>query len=179
MHDSAITSPDFTARRATLGDLDAVLHVVQDSTRRMQAKGLSQWKLYLTEAGVQRIRRRVEGASGEEVHLITRPGDDDAVGVVSIEWSDHEYWGDRGNDGLAGYIHMLAVHRLARGTRLGERIVAWAERLIHSRGRSLSRLDCWAGSAFLPSYYECLGYARVGHVGSVNGSLLMEKRVPA
>ena len=179
MQESTLTSSGFTAHRATLADLDAVLVVVQDSTRRMQEKGLSQWRLYLTDAGEPRIRRRVEGAASEEVYLFKRPSDDHAVGVVSIEWTDHEYWGDRGVDDLAGYIHMLAVHRLARGTCLGERIVAWAERLVASRGRPLARLDCWAGSPFLPGYYERLGYARVGHVGSANGSILMEKRVLA
>ncbi len=170
---------DVTMRRATAAATDTVLDVVRDATLRMQEKGLAQWRLYLTDAGTQRVRRRVAGAGGEEVYVATRDTDGRAVGVVSIEWSDREYWGDRGADGLAGYIHMLAVHRLARGTRLGERIVQWSERLIRTRGRSLARLDCWAASAVLPGYYEQLGFRRVEQIGGPNGSLLMEKRVSA
>ena len=168
---------DATMRRATAAETDAVLEVVRDASLRMQEKGLAQWRLYLTDAGAQRVRRRVAGAGGEEVYLARRVTDDGAVGVVSIEWSDREYWGDRGADGLAGYIHMLAVHRLARGTGLGERMVRWSELLIRTRGRSLARLDCWAASAVLPGYYERLGFRRVEQTGGPNGSLLMEKRV--
>lgn len=166
-------------RRATTTDIDTVLDVVRDASLRMQEKGLAQWRLYLTDAGTQRAHRRITGAGGEEVYLTTRDVDGHAVGVVSLEWSDREYWADRGDDDLAGYIHMLAVHRLARGTRLGERIVRWSEQLIRSRGRSLARLDCWAASAVLPGYYERLGFHCVGQIGGRNGSLLMEKRVPA
>ena len=166
-----------TMRRATLGDFDAVLEVVQDSTRRMQEKGLQQWKLYLTDAGVQRVRTRVAGASGQDVYLARRDADDRAVGAVSIEWADREYWGARGIDGRAGYIHMLAIHRLARGLGLGERIVRWAEQLIAARGRRFARLDCWAASTFLPAYYERLGYTCVDQVGGPNGSCLFEKPV--
>jgi predicted N-acetyltransferase YhbS len=74
---------------------------------------------------------------------------------------------------------MLAVHRLARGTRLGERMVRWSEQLVRARGRALVRVDCWAASAVLPGYYEQLGFRRVEQVGGPNGSLLMEKRVSA
>lgn len=168
---------DITMRRASTADFAAVLDVVQDSTRRMQEKGISQWRLYLTEAGVARVRRRVEGAAGEEVYLARGEAHARPVGAVSVEWIDHEYWAERGQDGLAGYIHMLCVHRVARGTGIGERIMRWAEELIASRGRTFARLDCWAASTFLPSYYERLGYERVGAIGGANGSLLMQKRV--
>src|SRR5829696_6858708 len=129
-----------TMQRAAPMDLDVELGVVQDSTRRMQEKGLAQWKLYLTDLGVQRVRTRVECVGGQEVYIARREADDRAVGVVSIEWSDRDHWGKRGEDDLAGYIHMLAVHRLARGTRLGEHIVRWAEQLIATRGRPFARL---------------------------------------
>jgi GNAT superfamily N-acetyltransferase len=168
---------DITMVRASAEDFDAVLEVVQDATRRMQENGLTHWRLYLTDAGVRQVQRRVAGAAGEEVYLARRADDGRAVGAVSIEWSDREYWSDRGDDGLAGYVHMLCVHRLARGTGLGEQILQWAEQLITSRGRALARLDCWAASPFLPQYYERLGYARQGIKGGPNGALLMEKRV--
>jgi protein-tyrosine phosphatase len=119
----------------------------------------------------------VGGTSGQEVYLAWRDAGDRAVGAVSIEWCDREYWAARGIDGRAGYIHMLAVHRLARGTGLGERIVRWAEQLIRSRGRRFARLDCWAASTFLSAYYERLGYACVDQVGGPNGSRLFEKQV--
>ena len=168
---------DITMTRALPEDVREVLDVVQDSTRRMQEKGITQWRLYLTDAGVARVRRRVMGEAGEEVYLARSEIHDRPVGAVSVEWSDREYWSERGEDGLAGYIHMLCVHRDARGNELGERIMHWAEELVASRGRTYARLDCWAAITFLPGYYARLGYERVGAVGGPNGSLLLEKRV--
>lgn len=168
---------DILMRRASGTDANVVTEIVQDSARRMQEKGLTQWRLYLTEAGVQRVRDRVAGAGGEEVYLAWIAPEDRPVGAVSIEWSDREYWSDRGEDGQAGYVHMLCVHRAGRGRGLGAAIVRWAETLIASRARRFARLDCWAASPFLPGYYESLGYTRQGTNGGPNGALLMEKQV--
>jgi len=53
---------------------------------------------------------------------------------------------------------MLAIHRVAKGEALGERMLAWAERRIAETGRDFARLDCWCRSPFLPTYYSRLGY---------------------
>jgi ribosomal protein S18 acetylase RimI-like enzyme len=166
-----------TMRHATSEDFTDVLDVVQDAALRIQEKGIHQWRLYLTDAGVRRVRERLEGANDTTVYLTRRNNDGRSIAVMSLEWSDCEYWGDRGKDGLAGYIHMLSVHRAAAGTRLGERMMWWAQQIIASEKRPLARLDCWAGSAVLPGYYERLGFTCVERVNGPNGSLLMEKRV--
>ena len=162
-------------RKATPDDFEIVLAVVHDSTRRVQELGFQQWRLYLTDAGIQSVRERVASAHGEEVYLVERGGK--AIGTFSLEWFDEEHWAERGTDGRAGYTHMLAVHRDAKGERLGERMMAWIERTIAARGREFSRLDCWAGSPFLGPYYTRLGYVAQAVHGGKNGATLFERRV--
>ena len=165
-----------TIRRATPADFDRVLGVVQDAARWVQVeKRVPQWRLYLIEEGVNDVRAYVAGESGEEVYLASRG--DEPLGALTITWADPEIWGDAGVEGRAGYLHMLSVHRVARGTNLGERMMRWAEGRIASTGRPLARLDCWAGSTFLPGYYPRLGYTCVACKGGRNGVVLFEKRV--
>ena len=56
---------------------------------------------------------------------------------------------------------MLSVGPNFHGLRLGERMLGRAERYIATRGRPFVRLDCWAGSAALCSYYPRVGYTRL------------------
>ena len=163
-------------RRATGADFQCVLAVVHDATRRVQEKGFPQWKLYLTEAGIAQVRDAVEGVDGAEVYLAERNGDG-PVGTFRIQWSDHECWSIVGGDGRAGYVHMLAVHRVARGEGLGERMLAFAERRIARKGREFARLDCWCRSPFLPAYYPRLGYVERKIDGVPRGVMNFEKAV--
>jgi len=164
-------------RRATTDDLDQVLAVVHEATRRVEEKGFNMWRLYLTDEGLGQIRRRLAGAGGEEMYLVVRETDAQPLGAFAVEWSDREIWGDaRGGDGRAGYVHTLSVHRRARGTALGERMMKLAEQIIAARGRDLFRLDCWRRSEFLRGYYARLGFAIVAD-DVKQGVLMWEKRV--
>jgi len=164
-----------TIRRAGRADVDAVLAVVHDATRRVQEMGFPQWKLYLTDEGAQSVRDKVNGIDGMEAYVAERDGC--AVGAFSVQWSDRDCWADLGDDGKAGYVHMLAVHRCAKRDGLGERMLAWAEQLIAGRGREFCRLDCWRGSTFLTSYYPRLGYAVLTVPGAPKGVMNFQKPV--
>jgi ribosomal protein S18 acetylase RimI-like enzyme len=164
-----------TIRRANGADFDAVLAVVHHATRRVQEKGFPQWKLYLTDEGINQVRDAVDGVDGTEVYLAERQGK--PVGAFRIQWSDGDCWADVGHDGRAGYVHMLATHRVAKGEALGERMLAWAERRIARKGRELARLDCWWRSPFLPTYYLRLGYIERKIDGAPRGVMNFEKAV--
>ena len=147
-------------RRAGPDDAPAVVALVQDTARWVQeVKGLRNWRLYLTDAGVRWIRARVAGDGGAEVYLALRGGT--PAGAFAVLWSDPDCWGRRGDDGAAGYVHMLSVAPAFHGLRLGERMLRWAEQHIASNGRNFARLDCWVGSPALCAYYPRLGYARL------------------
>jgi len=162
-------------RRASAADFDAVLAVVHDATRRVQEKGFPQWKLYLTDQGIAQVRDAVDGVNGTETYLAERDGQ--PVGALRIQWSDGDCWADAGSDGRAGYVHMLAIHRVAKGEGLGARMLQWAERRIAQHGREFARLDCWCRSPFLPDYYRRLGYSERTIDGAPKGVMNFEKAV--
>ena len=165
--------PGVTVRRATVDDLDRVRAVVQDGTRRVQEKGFPECTLYLTEKG----EARVGGEGGAETFIATRASDGRDVGVYTLTWDDVRHWGETlGNDGRAGYIHMLSVHRAAARSGMGERLLRHAESLIASKPRPLFRLDCWDGNPFLHAYCARKGFTLVGRNADRELSL-WEKRV--
>jgi len=166
---------ELTLRRATPDDLDGVLTIVRDASRRLEEKGLPDWRRYLTPAGFRHVQDRVNGLNDVEVYLAWREGDETPVGVFSIEWSDRQYWDAIGEDGQAGYIHMLAVHRSARGSGVGRQMVGLAEKLIARRGRRFARLDCGAYNAFLCGYYRALGYRSRGIKHAPHAVMRFEK----
>ena len=164
-----------TLRRATPEDLDVVLAIVRDAARRTVEKGLPDWRRYLTPAGFRLVQDRVNGVGDVEAYLASRERDGRAVGVFSVHWSDRHNWDARGEDGLAGYIHMLAVHRDAKGAKLGRRMVAMAEKVIVRRGRELARLDCGADNVFLCDYYRSLSYRPRGIKYAPHACMRFEK----
>jgi ribosomal protein S18 acetylase RimI-like enzyme len=164
-----------SVRRAGVGDFDAVLAVVHDATRRVQELGYPQWRLYLTDEGFAQVRDAVAGVDGTETYLVERDGR--AIATFRIQWHDRDCWADRGLDGTAGYVHMLAVHRDAKHEGLGEKMLAWAERLIASRGKEFCRLDCWCRSPFLTVYYPRLGYVAQQVDGVPKGVMNFQKTV--
>jgi ribosomal protein S18 acetylase RimI-like enzyme len=166
-----------TIRRAGTEDFDAVLAVVQDATRRVQEKGYPQWRLYLTDEGIGQVRDAVAGVDGTETYLAERDGN--SIGTFRVQWNDRDCWAERGFDGLAGYVHMLAVHRDAKHEGLGEKMLLWAERLIASRGKEFCRLDCWCRSPFLTTYYPRLGYVALQVDGVPKGVMNFQKAVRA
>jgi len=180
MPDSAPISldiPGLLVRRAAIGDVDRVRAVVQDATRRVQEKGFPECTLYLTAKGETRILSRVRGEDGAETFIATRASDGIDVGVYTLTWDDVRHWGENlGNDGRAGYVHMLNVHRAGARSGVGEHLLRHAESLIATKSRPLFRLDCWNGNPFLHEYYARMGFMLVGRNAERELSL-WEKRV--
>lgn len=174
---AADSEQSLTLRRATPDDLDAVLAIVRQAARWLVEKGRPDWRSYLTPAGFRTIQQCVNGANGAEVYLASAGGEERPVGVFSVEWNDRAHWDALGDDGLAGYIHMLAVDRAARGAGVGRRMVQGAEKVIEQHGRPLARLDCGAYNAFLCGYYRSLGYRARGIKYAPHACMRFEKQL--
>jgi ribosomal protein S18 acetylase RimI-like enzyme len=111
------------------------------------------------EVGEQLLRERLEHS---EVYLFNR--DNLPVATLTIQWSDPEVWGERGLDGLAGYVHAIAIARNVSGLGVGEQMLEWAVAVIAARGRRVARLDAMASNAPLCRYYEQRGFRALGTV---------------
>jgi ribosomal protein S18 acetylase RimI-like enzyme len=141
------------AVRASIADYDAVMAILREAADWLSARGIQQWYVWHMEVGERILRERLEH---QEVYLFRRANS--IVGTLTILWSDQEVWGERGIDGLAGYVHGMAITRSVSGIGMGERMLEWAMESIATHGRRFVRLDAMASNAVLCRYYEERGF---------------------
>ena len=146
-----------TLVRAGITDYDAVMTILREAADWLSARGIHQWYHWHMDVGEQILRDRIEH---HEVYLFRR--DNSPIGTLTIQWSDPDVWGERGIDGLAGYVHGMAVARSAGGMRVGERMLEWAVNKIAVRGLTFARLDAMASNVPLCHYYEQRGFQPLG-----------------
>jgi ribosomal protein S18 acetylase RimI-like enzyme len=156
---------ELSVRRAVPEDFDAIFAIISDAVGWLHARGLSQWDWFVTDGGRHLIRNRIETM---ETYLISDSAC--AIATFNLQWEDEYVWGERGNDGLAGYVHGLAVLRRCAGHNLGAQMLKIAERRILEYGRSILRLDCMAENKELCDYYRQRGFADLGprHLEKIN-----------
>lgn len=161
--------------RAGLADFDAVIAILREAADWISVGGAPPWNHWYADVGERILRERIER---HEVYLASR--DAVPVATLTIQWDDPETWGDRGNDGSAGYIHAIAIRRSIAGMRVGERLLEWAIDIIRARGRRFARLDAMASNAALCRYYEARGFRPLGTVtlfGGVYTARLFERQL--
>jgi GNAT superfamily N-acetyltransferase len=77
------------------------------------------------------VARRI--AAGET--FVAPDGGGGIRATVTLDFADASTWGERGDDGTAGYVHTLVVDPAAAGDGIGRQIMPWAEVRIAARGR--------------------------------------------
>ncbi|HEY5038270.1 MAG TPA: GNAT family N-acetyltransferase [bacterium] len=156
---------EINIKKAGIEDEEAVLTIVRDATNWLEGKGIPQWTAYLSENGRRFVQKRIKN---DVVYLASFQGE--IIGTVAILWEDPSIWEVKGSDGLAGYIHSLAILRRFEGKQVGKDILRWAMDTIRTQ-RSFIRLDCMAENVRLCRYYEEMGFAPVGQKTFPNGWL--------
>jgi 2'-5' RNA ligase len=154
-----------TLTRAGALDFDAVMAILREAADWLTAHGIPQWKHWHTKIGERLLRDRIEN---HEVYLARRAAL--PVATVTIQWEDTEFWGERGLDRLAGYVHGIAITRQVGGMRVGERLLEWTLKTIAAQGKRLARLDTVASNARLCRYYEDCGFRPLGTVTFFDGA---------
>jgi GNAT superfamily N-acetyltransferase len=101
-------------------------------------------------------------AEAGQLYLASCAGE--IAGTLALQWRDPYFWGDEGEDALAGYVHRVVVRRSHAGVGLGARLLGWAADQIRAQGRSLLRLDVVSDNEPLRRYYESTGFAHVRDV---------------
>ena len=99
------------------------------------------------------------------------------VATVSLADSDTRIWGD--DIAPALYIHKLAVDSSFSGKKIGEKLIEWAATQAQEKGIYRLRLDCGGNVAGLCSYYERIGFIRVGTttIESYDGPVALFEKV--
>ncbi|MFZ0887241.1 MAG: GNAT family N-acetyltransferase [Candidatus Binataceae bacterium] len=139
--------------------------ILRQATDWLSAHGNPQWRHWHMPVGERILRERLER---HEVYLFQR--DNSPVGTLTIQWSDPDVWGECGIDGLAGYVHGMAIARTVGGMRVGERMLEWAVDTIAARGQRFARLDAIASNAQLCRYHERCGFRPLGTASLLAGN---------
>lgn len=138
----------------TVADLPAAQAIIDGARQWLRSRGIDQWQDPVPDTV---LLRDVEQGS-----LFVVRQDRGIAAMVTVSDSDSETWGVE--SGSAVYVHRLAVAQTLRGSRLGERLLAWVEERAADRGVALVRLDCATDNPGLRRFYEQLGFRHVRDV---------------
>ena len=153
-------------------DKSRALAIYRDCAQWLHDKGVEQWGHYLTEEAQPLVDRRFREG---EVYMATVDGQDAAV--IVLQWEDG-FWGERGKDPNAGFLHSIAVRRKFSGKGLGRELISWAMGIARERGKSVIRLDCIKANPKLLRYYGDLSFEEAGVVNWKGTEIqLLERRL--
>lgn len=142
-------------RRATDGQTDEVLAILNEAAVWLRSRGIEQWP--------ESFRASDVAAAIRDGHTWLVEVDGTTGATVTLDWCDPLWSADQGD---AGYLHRLAVRRSLSG--LGDEVLTWAAEQVKGRGRRFLRLDCVATNVALKSYYEQKGFQHRGDVDTVH-----------
>ncbi|MCA9968890.1 MAG: hypothetical protein KC425_01680 [Anaerolineales bacterium] len=161
-------------RPARPEDLPLVLAILGEAAAWLRAKGMAPWPA-LPDA--EQARRMAAAIARGEVYTIGIVKN--RFGVVRLTWADAA-WPDAAwpDDGLAAYVHDMALRAEMHGQNLGAGMLFWAALQARQRGRPFVRLCCLAENGRLRRYFEAQGFGCRGEVVGQAGTLaLYEKAV--
>ncbi|MDP3869087.1 GNAT family N-acetyltransferase [Phenylobacterium sp.] len=139
---------EVSVRSANAEDAADVIAVLHEAAAWMVAKGTPAWDTSrLDQAFVEPFITRSQLIVASYGPLI--------VGACTLSPNDPEFWPEA-PDGLAAYLHKLAVRRAHAGRGVSLRLIAGCRDIARDWGCSKLRLDCHPN---LRSLYERLGFS--------------------
>jgi ribosomal protein S18 acetylase RimI-like enzyme len=142
-------------RQATAADYPSVMQIIGQAAAWLKEKGIDQWPSPPNEHWQRRTAEQVNQGEFYLAYERQKP-----IGTFRLTWRD-AYWVD---DGLAGYLHRLAIRDGKHRQGLGDVMLEWAIGAIKRRGRQYVRLDTPADNGRLRRYYESRGFTYRGQI---------------
>ncbi|WP_223066222.1 GNAT family N-acetyltransferase [Paenibacillus caui] len=156
------TGKAFRVRKAQPQDAEIIRSMLVEAAQWMIASGIRQWNpdQFTPEEVLSyfKVRSLYLAFDGEV-----------PAGMFTLQSTDPDYWGPLNDDGFY-YLHRLTVSQPYRSQRLGAALVKWAVDKSRIDDKKGLRLDCRATNDKLNSYYQGLGFRRVGS-SELNNSL--------
>lgn len=169
---------DVTVRLAEARDLDALLALLRDCVREMQARGLDQWDDVYPDRAT--LTGDIEARS---LYLAARAGTLPLLGALTINQRQEPEYAEVAWQILVepiAVVHRLMVHPTAQRTGLGRFLMRFAEGEAHRLGCRAIRLDTMDANARALALYRALGYREAGGVRFRKGAFTcFERRVAA
>jgi phosphopentomutase len=145
-----------TVTPATSAEAETVIDILVEAARWHVEIGVTQW---FPDLFTDLMRSEIERQIAQGEVYLARAGDE-PVATLTLQWSDLEIW--ETDDGLAGYVHRLAVRRAWAGRRIGEALLRWAGARCAEAGKPYLRLDTTSRNPAICAYYERLGFEQRG-----------------
>lgn len=143
-----------TVETATAADVPAAQSLIEGARQWLRSQGTDQWQDPVPDAVLVR--------DAEQGSLFVVRQDEVVMAMVTVSDSDSETWGVESSPAV--YVHRLAVTQTHRGSRLGQRLLAWVEERAVDRGVGFVRLDCATDNPGLRRFYERQGFRHVRDV---------------
>src|SRR5690606_7005231 len=150
---------DITFEQAESKDKSMILQLFKNAAERINKMNIDHWQYWINPP-VKKIKWVEEGIENKEFFFIhTVEGEN--IGMVRIMDEDILYWGKQKEK--AKYIHSLVVTDRYNGKGIGTKIIQKIEDNAKKDSCSYLRLDADAKNPKLCSYYEKLGFEKVGN----------------
>lgn len=145
--------------QATKTDLKTILTLLKKASIALENKNIHQWK-YWQNPPKDKVKWLEDGILNNEFFFVHQQSQ--LIGMFRLLFNDELYWGKQKE--IAGYIHSLVIKTEFKGQQFGSKIVFAIEKQLKLKGIQLVRLDCVANNHRLCSYYEKIGFEKVGEV---------------
>lgn len=139
-------------------DQQEVLQLFKDSAEKINKLNINHWQ-YWKNPPLEKIKWVEEGIKNNEFFFI-QTFDGEYIGMVRIMEKDALYWGKQKDRAL--YIHSLVVKEKYNGKGIGAIIIQRIQNKANKTNCSYVRLDAETKNTKLCSYYERLGFEKVG-----------------
>lgn len=149
-------------RLAAPADLPAIMAILDDAKNLLKAQGSSQWQDGYPDQTC--IEADLAAGSG---HVITQDGQ--IIGYLAILLTGEPAYATLAGRWLSsgavyGVVHRLAVSGAARGQKLGELALLFAEQFLRQKGIGSLRIDTDAANQAMRHLFGKLGYEYCGKI---------------
>lgn len=147
-------------RKATLEDIDNIMHMYNSCVRGMIDEGINQWDS--TYPNKQIILNDIKYSTFFVVEIKK-----EIVAGINIDKNqDYTYksikWHDTSNSFLV--VHRLAVKKEYWNKKIGKKLMLFTEELVINNKLNSIRLDTYSGNQKAMNFYSRLGYKNMGSI---------------
>lgn len=145
-------------KQIEIKDINTVLAIFKETAEKINKMNVDHWQ-YWKNPPIEKIKWIENGILNNEFFFIDNQSEEN-LGMIRIMNEDLQYWGVQPQK--AKYIHSLVVREKYNGKGIGNKIIDKTETIAKNDNCNYLRLDAVSKNQKLCSYYEKIGFKKVG-----------------
>ncbi|WP_106792737.1 N-acetyltransferase [Aquimarina sp. Aq78] len=145
-------------KRIEIKDKNIVLDLFKKTAEKINKMNIDHWQ-YWKNPPIEKVKWVEKGILNNEFFFIDNQNEEN-LGMVRILNEDLLYWGEQNKK--AKYIHSLVVKEKYNGKGIGTKIINQIGGIAKKDNCNYLRLDADSKNSKLCSYYEKIGFKKVG-----------------